>query len=314
MSNDIRVLATRITLDSTTVDNNLFGLYFSGSVTSFAYLQSSAFIGSTSLSLVNSGSHIFHVGDVIILDFGMGSQETCIVATVPTLSSLTITAGLIKNHYTSSSAIIYTATGNNVFQWAENPIPGLSTWLSGMIAEKGISSWKRSINLLKGGNISDPGGFTVTVKNADQFNQMLTTAGISLTGLRVELIEFINGTENIRAVGKINSITWDIETVTIDVQGCYNDRDANLTIQTLPVAATANTPAVSAMTYPVLFGSGLKAKAIQTQIPVKLRSSDFPVSDAFFPSDELNNTQFICTGYIHSDPLLGMPLLTIQFS
>ena len=82
------------------------------------------------------------------------------------------------------------ANENSEFKWIQNAITGLSGWKEGMIIQNGLERFSISIDLRNGGNTSSPGSGSVTIKDNNKFQDILSSKGINLQGLKLEIWYF----------------------------------------------------------------------------------------------------------------------------
>lgn len=226
MSNDIKVQGIRITLDDKSApvtEDAAIGL--SNTVYELSgraiYNDSDGAYG-YSITWVSGDDYAnVSAGDTVSI-----GGETTTVVTKWSSTKLSVNVVMLS---VEEYDFLATITQNSVIQWIQNTVTGLTEWVAGIIIESGLSPWTKAIDLSKGGNVSAPGSFSVSVKNTVQLFKTLRAAGIEPVGLKIELVEFVNGTENIRAVGKIRSISFDVESYNIEAEGSYNDRDTAVT-------------------------------------------------------------------------------------
>jgi hypothetical protein len=244
-----KVFGVRITLDDAaapvTADSAL-GLY---NRTSLLTVNASA----TGIYLYLADTSEFNVDDKIyIIDPVANVSEWNYVAVVES-GVLTLKQPLV-NSYNCDINLSYVNAGS-VFRWVQNNIIGVTNWASGMLAKNGVGRWKRAVDLRKGGNVATPTNASVTVKNTSQFYKSLTTKGIFLIGLACEIFEFADATPTRQYSGKIENISWDTTSFTMQLRGGFNDRKANLTTQT-----------VDGVVIPVIFGDHSQSyvKALKT--------------------------------------------------
>ena len=190
-------------------------------------ISSTVNVGST---LIYVGvSSAFRAGDVVTLRDTAGQEEDVIASVDIGAGTVTLLNPTVNGYATSLGA---TLSARSVFRWVQNTVDGLTgNWVTGVIYDKGIERWKKSITLDRGGNLSDPSSGSITVKNTDKFWSILNTNSISLIGCDVKIYEFIDTTPTLVFSGECQQATWDSKTFKIPIQRSHQNRLANITKQ-----------------------------------------------------------------------------------
>ncbi len=176
---------------------------------------------------------IFAAGDVVTVKDDNAS-ESAIIASIAT-NTLTMQSNLANAYTTAANALV---NGNSVFRWVQNTVGGLTTWVGGIIVDKGIKAWTKTIDLKRGGNIAQAGACKVVVNNTAKFWNTLKTKSIYFNGLRCEIYEVQHtysggGANQITLVRRWSGICqkpkWDTKQYGIPMVGYHNKRIANIT-------------------------------------------------------------------------------------
>ncbi len=139
---------------------------------------------------------------------------------------LTMKQNLTNNYTTAANGRV---DSNSEFRWISNTISGVTTWKEGIITDKGIGKYSRIINLLRGGNTSQPGTGGVKVKNTSKFWNTIQGKSIYFNGKRAEYWLFTDTTPARQWSGVCTEPVWDSKTYTIPFEGYYSKRITNVT-------------------------------------------------------------------------------------
>jgi hypothetical protein len=143
----------------------------------------------------------------------------------------------LREEYTANDDIgLVTYAGNSFFMWLENDvIDDLPSWISGMIAEPGITEIKESADFSRCGDAMQIDPVEFYMRNHDRLIPIMEAYGINLNGLRCDIYEHIydydsNTTESfVKFRGFVNIDRWKENVGKIIVEPCYYNRISSIT-------------------------------------------------------------------------------------
>jgi hypothetical protein len=203
---------------------------------------------------------------------------------------------------------------NSRFQWLQSEVTGLSGWCASILTEKGLGSQSRSADWSKGGNVSNPVSFKITLKNVAKFHDKLATLGTSLVGALVEKYEFTTNydttiTQTRRLSAKVESCSYDSGGFYINVKGGRNDRNVNLTSQQSVLQGDGIS--YQDVAVPVIWGATVKTTAAITSTSQAYKAEHFGLTSGVFTDEEKQNDQFQVVSY---STVPGYPYLIVKLT
>lgn len=143
-----------------------------------------------------------------------------------------------KSAVTPTSSIgLYTDTPYPVFRWIENDLVGYTaeTWNSKILAANGVPEIKEDADFSRGGSVAIVSALTLAVDDTSQLWKTLQDLGISLAGLRCEIIEFSQSvavpatvTQTIRYHGVCKVDKWNEANYQIPIEPAILNRKSLL--------------------------------------------------------------------------------------
>lgn len=204
-------------------------------LTALGYYNRSALLTSNAAAdqrnVVVAIGHQMRVGDLVSIDDTGGTAENNSIASITAATpdvdhdTLVMAADLARQYNTAATA---TVVAGSAFRWVQNNTASITGWTSGVIAENGLSRWRRSINLDSGGAIADPAEIEVTVNNTTKLWYEMLSNGIFLTGCVGRLYSFSNTTATVKMTGKCDTAGWDAKQYKIKIAQNPQDRVANI--------------------------------------------------------------------------------------
>ncbi len=140
---------------------------------------------------------------------------------------------------TQDTAIgLYTSGGSSWFRWIESDITGTAdAWKSGIITPNGIEPIKEIGNFKRGGGFVNVSPIRITLCNTAKFYKSLDDASIGISGLRAEIVEFVQnvGTdfvdETVLAYFITNIKEWTVGNYEFTLEPPVYNRNAPMGIQ-----------------------------------------------------------------------------------
>ena len=170
---------------------------------------------------------------------------------------------------------LYVSGGIGWFRWIENSITTTDTWKSGYLV--GIGRIGQSSDFKDGGNLAQVKGTEIRVANVDStqttsFWKKIETAGISLIGLRCDIVEFdasaSPATETVIFRGVCEeAVNFNEGEYTISLRNSFYKRRANLStvIDNNTQGLFPNSDdSIAGSIVPISFGTHLKCKMVRT--------------------------------------------------
>jgi hypothetical protein len=141
------------------------------------------------------------VGDytITVTDGTIFSAHQRVYITDGTNSETNVIDSISGNDLTLQNALSYdfaigdTVRQNSVIRLVQNELlAGTSdrSWTSGLIKDNGMDKFTREIDLRRGGNVSKPGKFKVTLINTNKFSQELKDRNINLNGRPIRVHKY----------------------------------------------------------------------------------------------------------------------------
>ena len=260
MSTNLIVQGLKIHLRETIAQDTSIGLYSNSST-----LTGNASVDQAVCAVTSSAG--FDSGDTVVISDDNASEVNVIKSISG--NNLTMRTNL-KNTYTTVDNGAVAATQ---FRWIENTITGTTlTWATGILGPNGLPPTTTKINSQRGGDVALVSDIDIAIDNTSQFFNTIDTAGISLGGLRADVVEFtrsVSGgttTEVIRYRGIVLQSGWNVGHYGITLESAYHNRTANISTK-LSDTDSDTLSEIGKESIPVIFGKfeGTRyAKAIQT--------------------------------------------------
>lgn len=214
----------------------------------------------------------------------------------------------IDGEFTDPDIGLYTSGGVSWFRWFQTYTSNTTdTWKEGIIIKNGLGGISQSSDFRRGGNLAKVKGTSIAITNVisdgSKIWEKLEDAGISLNGLRAEIIEIDNDTAHggtnanetiiFRGICETPS-GWTRTTFSIPIKNSYYKRRANLatiidnqTNGNYPYAEDSSVGQI----VPISFGKFEKASFIRTT----KKNIVYANTDLISPSDAIlpqNQTVF----------------------
>ena len=128
--------------------------------------------------------------------------------------------------------LYYTCSISLFLRLIQNSILVAFDWTSGIIAQDGLSTWKRELDVSDGGNIAGHGSFSFTLSNVDNKYQKFIDYGIVLDNCVIELWNW-DGDQNAvipvrKWVGRCQTPEVDNRSIKVNCIGLSSSRVDNL--------------------------------------------------------------------------------------
>jgi hypothetical protein len=163
---------------------------------------------------------------------------------------------------------LYVSGGVAQFRWWQTDVTGWTgdTWKNSMIALRGLSPYKRSVIVRSRGAIASPSRHSVSILNTSNFWSTIDTAGLSLIGLKYELVEFNDTTEDVIWTGIVETAIRDRKIFKINAKTAYHKRVSVLgEEQNIEVGEENDSSDADKVMVPITFGYIDKALLNQTK-------------------------------------------------
>ncbi len=291
------IFGVRIFLQDVATQNTDIGLYshlFGDNTSQYNITKITDFGSATIMKVTYTGTGLAP----LFLTNGMTTGDKVVITGLSSVNNGTFTVLKVTETYFEVYNLTVSAESSKTsvqissayqFRWIQKYTENTTTdiWLDGMITQSGISNIVQAADYSRGGNTSMWEGCSVTIKNSfpdgTQFWKTISDAGISLSGLRAEIVEIdldtahagtrANETVLRHGITELPS-SWTETQYTIQIKDSNYKRRINIAtlIDNDPINGNCKkaTDDMNGKAIPVIFGKVDKAKFVRTANNTKI--------------------------------------------